>query len=242
MAQQTDNATVAAGTTTTTTGAAAPAPWQVRSEGFAFSVRSAVPSTNLFLTAGAQAPFQTGSQISIRPMRQAGLTVALHLSITVGGGEISLLASGWTVTASTANVPKALWGTGDGSTLDPGNNQLVTGQLTGLALQAPAAAAGASAGSFPVASTLGIDPVSAPGLLPVQAGTAVSGDVPAAGQASVAAIAGQIATTGAAARDQLYQALTSLGAAPATNGPLTGLAAQAGALFPDQPLLVAAGP
>jgi hypothetical protein len=29
--------------------------------------------------------------------------------------------------------------------------------------------------------------------------------------------------------------------APATNGPLTGLAAQAGALFADQPLLVGTG-
>jgi hypothetical protein len=92
-----------------------------------------------------------------------------------------------------------------------------------------------------VASTLGIDPLSPQGLLPVQAGAAASGDVPVAGPASVAIIAGQIATTGASARDQLYQALAGLGAAPAANGPLAGLAAQAGALFPDQPLLVSAG-
>jgi hypothetical protein len=241
--QQTDNATLAAATPVITTGAAAPAPWLVRSEGFSFTMRSAMPSSKLIL-GDATTAFATGAAINIRPMQQAGLTVTTQVTVSLTSGAspvtVDLSAAGWTVTALTASVPKALWGTGVLGTLDPGNDQLVTGQLTGLTVQAPVPMPGGWAtGQVPVASTIGFDPLP-PGPLPVQAGAGPAGDVPTAGQATVAVIASQLATTAAAARDQLYQALTAVGAAPATNGPLTGLAAQAGALFADEPLLVAA--
>jgi hypothetical protein len=242
--QQTDNAALAATGVPGATGVAAPAAWLVRSEGFSFTVRSAVPSTQVFLGMPASpsaTPWATFSTINIRPMQQGGLTVTQSATLTLITGTTSavvdLIGTHWTVTPMTSNVPKALWGTGDGGSLDPGNDQLVTGQLTGLVLTAPPAQAGWTAGQIPVASTLGLDPLP-PGQLPLQASAAAAGDVPVAGQTSVAVIASQIAAAGATARDQLYQALTGLGLAPAANDPLTGLAAQAGALFADQPLLV----
>jgi len=238
--QQTDVAALGAAGA----GGAVPAPWLVRSDGFSVTVRSAVPSTQVFLGTATTALPGVGSAINIRPMQLSGLTVTQRVTLTLTTGTtptmVDLSATNWTVTPVMSSVPKALWGTGDGRTLDPGNDQLVTGQLTGLVIQAPPPVPGWSIGPIPVASTIGLDPLP-PGPLPLQSGAAASGDVPVAGGGTVAVIASQIAGTGASARNQLYQGLAGLGVAPATNGPLTGLAAQAGALFADQPLLVGTG-
>ncbi len=236
-AQQTANAAQAAAPSTTT-GTAAPAPWLVLGEGFSCTVRSAVPSTRLFLGSKATTPFATGSPVSIRPMGKTGLTVDQRLTVTVGGTEIDLAAAGWQVTAATASLAKALWGTGDGSTLAQGIDQLVTGQLTGFAVQAPPAAPGWSAGPIP-AATLGTDPLAPPGM-PLSPAAAPAGDVAAAGTGAVALIAAQIAAAGADARATVVTDLTALGLAPAANDPLTAFAAQAGTLFAAEPLLVTA--
>ncbi|GAA2143747.1 DUF6603 domain-containing protein [Actinomadura napierensis] len=239
-AQQTDNAALAAATPVTTAGAPAPAPWQARPDGFAFSIRSAVPSTRLFIGQSTQTPVQSGAKVDIRPMRRTGLTVDQRMWITVGGAEIDLAAAGWQVTATTANLPKALWGTGDGKGVPAGRDQLVTGRLTGLSVRAPAPQQGWTAGPIAVAAALGIDPVLPAGVLPVTGRAGATGDVPVLGD-TVATITDQIAAVGAARRDELFTALSQLGLAPATNGPLTRFAAQTEVLFTDQPLLVPAG-
>jgi hypothetical protein len=217
------------------------APWSVRADGFALTVRNAVPSTKVLFGSAAQTPAISGSRVDIRPMRRTGLTVNQRVVLTrTGGGpagELDLAASGWRTAAVRSNVPKALWGTGTGAVPDPGDAQLVTGQLTGLTLQAPAPVTGWSAGPIDAANVLGAIPVTPGGVLPVAPLALPAGEAAVHGDA-VSAVAAQFASSaGRAARDALFAALADLGAAPPTNGPVARFAAAADTEFADQPLL-----
>lgn len=244
----------AAGTTfAATAGLAAPqgdnaarrpqaqAPWPVRADGFALTLRNAVPSTKVLLGSTTTATAISGSRVDIRPMRRTGLTVNQRVVLmrTGGGpvGELDLAATGWRTAAVRSNVPKALWGTGTGAAPDPGDAQLVKGQLTGLSLEAPAPVTGWSAGAVNAADVLGSVPITPGGVLPI-APLALPGGKAAVHGDAVSAVNAQFASTAArAARDALFAALADLGAAPGTNGPVDRFAAQAASEFADQPLL-----
>lgn len=225
-----------------------PAPaWPVRADGFAMSVRNAVPSTRVFLGSTAQTAALTGSQVNVRPMQRTGLTVDQRVTLgqTTGSaqpGEIDLAATGWTVVAVTSNVPKALWGTGTGAALDPGDAQLVTGQLTGLTLSAPAPATGWSGGPINAEQVLGTVQIQPGGGIPLAPNAHPVGPVPARGNA-VAAISGQIAGPAAsAARHAIYQALLGLGSTLAPDGAVGLFAQNAGTAFAAEPLLAGTAP
>jgi hypothetical protein len=223
------------------------APWTVRADGFSVATRSAVPSTRLFLGPTTQTPTRTGSQINIRPMRSVGLTVdqRVVLTTTTGGASttVDLAATGWTVTPVTSNVPKALWGTGTGAQLDPGNAQLVTGQLTGLTIAAPPPVAGWSTSAIDGVHTLGVAAVTPTGGMPLSGTAAAAGGVAQQSTGAVAAIAAQImAPNTETARDSLFAALTALGVAPDANEPLVAFVAQTGTLYNAQPLLTGTAP
>jgi hypothetical protein len=218
--------------------ASGPDSWLVRSDGFSFTTRSAIPTTNLFVGSKSTQPYQTGDTVDIRPMQLQGLTSSQRLSVTLDGTEFDPVAAGWTVDTPTASVPKALWGSGDGSRLDPGDEQLVTDQYLGFSLQAPPPSLGWSGGPIDVAANLEYDPLTPSGVIPVVSGLSPSGDVPVAGRNTILTIANEIATSGKTSRDALYAALVGLGVEPGANGPLDGFAAQAGTLFTDEPLLV----
>jgi len=226
---------------------AAGTPWAVRADGFSVATRSAVPSTRLFLGPTSQTPTTTGSQINIRPMGRTGLTVdqRVVLTSTIGGvtSTVDLLATGWTVAPVTAAVPKALWGTGDGSRLDPGDAQLVPGQLTGLAVSAPPPVTGWTTGTVDGVRTLGVQQLTPSGGMPLSTTAASAGDAPQQSVGAVSAIAAQIASVPtSAARGALFSALTALGAAPTANDPLPSFAAGAGTLFAAQPMLTGTAP
>ncbi|WP_433202224.1 DUF6603 domain-containing protein [Dactylosporangium sp. CS-047395] len=227
-------------------GAAEPAPWPVRADGFAVTLRNAVPVTEVLLGSAAQDPVLSGPAVAIRPLRRTGLTVrqTVVLRRIAGGGatEIDLTATGWHATGVTADVPAALWGTGTGATLDPGDAQLVPDRLTGLTLTAPAATAGWSGGPVDAAGTLGVTELPTGATLPLSTAAEPVGAV-AAHAGAVGAIAAQIAGPAAvAARTALFAALGDLGAAPPANGPLDAFAAAAGTLFTDEPMLTGAAP
>ncbi|WP_433042559.1 DUF6603 domain-containing protein [Dactylosporangium sp. CS-033363] len=227
-------------------GAAEPVPWPVRADGFALTLRNAVPVTEVLLGSAARDAVLAGPAVDIRPLRRTGLTVRQTVVLRrVAGGtaaEIDLAATGWHATGVTADVPAALWGTGTGATLDPGDAQLVPDRLTGLTLTAPAAVAGWSGGPVDAAGTLGVTQVPAGAALPLSTAAEPVGAV-AAHAGAVGAIAAQIAGPGAvAARAALFEALGKLGAAPPANGPLDAFAAAAGTLFTDEPMLTGAAP
>ncbi|NUP39115.1 MAG: hypothetical protein HOY76_19395 [Streptomyces sp.] len=218
------------------TGGADDGRWIVRGGAFSLTSRSAIPATELYVGSKTQSPLCAGDKLDIRPMGLTGLTSAQRLSVTCAGAEQDLLAGGWSVEPLTAAVPKGLWGQGDGTTLDPGDEQLLTGQYVGLTLQAPAPATGWTGGPMNVAAGLGFDPLSPPGVTPIAGSDLPTGDVPAAGGNVVEQIEDGLTGSGATGRQALYDALTALGVPPAADDPLTAYAATVKNLFTHEPL------
>ncbi|MFI6164723.1 MULTISPECIES: DUF6603 domain-containing protein [unclassified Micromonospora] len=228
------------------TGSAGPESWPVRADGFAVTLRNAVPVSQVLLGATTQTAAVSGPPVDVRPLGRTGLTVRQRVTLrrTTGGtaGEIDLTATGWHAAGVTSDVPTALWGAGDGSTLDPGNAQLVPDRLTGLTLTAPPAVAGWTGGPVDAAGTLGVARITADDALPLTAAAEPVGAV-ATHSGAVGAIAAQIAGPAAtAARAALFAALGVLGAAPSADGPVDAFAAAAGSLFTDEPMLTGTAP
>nr|BFE66203.1 hypothetical protein GCM10020063_107290 [Dactylosporangium thailandense] len=226
--------------------AGAAEPWPVRADGFAVTLRNAVPVTEVLLGSTTQHSVLTAAPVSIRPLRRAGLTVqqtvVLQRSAHGTNEEIDMAATGWHAAGVTSDVPAALWGTGTGAMLEAGDAQLVPDRLTGLTLTAPAAVAGWSGGPVDAAGTLGVAQVQNDATLPLGRAADPAGAV-AAHPRAVGAIASQIAAPGAvAARAALFAALGELGTAPTANGPVDAFAAAAGTLFTDEPMLTGAAP
>ncbi|SCG81609.1 DUF6603 domain-containing protein [Micromonospora rifamycinica] len=228
------------------TDSAGPEPWPVRADGFAVTLRNAVPVSRVLLGSTTRTAAVSGPPVDVRPLGRTGLTVQQRVTLrrTAGGpaGEIDLTATGWHAAGVASDVPTALWGAGDGSTLAPGGAQLVPDRLTGLTLTAPPAVAGWTGGPVDAAGTLGVARITADDALPLTAAAEPVGAV-ATHAGAVAAIAAQIAGPAAkAARAALFAALGVLGAAPSADGPVDAFAADAGTLFTDEPMLTGTAP
>jgi hypothetical protein len=207
-------------------------PWIVSAYGFRFVTRIAVPASTV--QAGSFA--QDGPKLDIRPMERTGLTSTHKVRLLRGSTDVDLAT--WTIAAVVQSGPKALWGTGPGSRPPAGDDQLVPGQLTGIAMTAPAPVAGATPGPVADAADLERDPLTPAGWLSIAAGTQPPGPLAVADPGSIATIAAQIASN--PGRDALHQAMVALGAADATlpNGSMTTFLA--GHAFEDPPMVVRA--
>jgi hypothetical protein len=212
-------------------------PWVARPSLFTFNTMSSVPNSQLQL-GSAGTLFQSGSMLNIRPMAQTGLVSTQKLVVTRDSVEIDLLASGWSVTAITQNVPKAMWGTGPQNQMDPGAAQLVENQLVGFHVVTPADPATNTPGPLNE-SYLAFTILSPLGTLPIAPGEPAAGPIPQTSTETIALIEAEIASEGiVSARATLFTDLAALGIDPATNGDMTDYAAAAGALFTDEPLLI----
>jgi hypothetical protein len=209
-----------------------PEPWVVSAYGFEFTSSSPVPAS----TVQAGSFSHSGDTLNIRPMQQTDVTSTHTVQLLQDGTDIGF--SGWTCKPVLQDVPKALWGTGDGSRLEAGDDQVVPGQLTGISLTAPPPTAGATPGAVTNPANLESDPLEPDGWLPVAPGQDASGPVAAADPGSIATIGQQIASN--PARTTLYDALVAFGVADVTlpNDPMTGFLA--GHAFQDPPLVVVA--
>ncbi|GAA1957076.1 DUF6603 domain-containing protein [Catenulispora subtropica] len=210
--------------------------WIVRSGSFAFSSRCAVPATSLSFGGAAAIAERTG--VDILPMQLTGASSPHVLSITRNG---KAFPAPCTATAATAAGPKALWGTGSGKALVPADQQLVPGLLVGMDIAVTPPAIAPTPGVISLADSLGYDPLPQTTNVPVLAHSPAAGPVPTAGRQTVRAIVAGIASeTVATARGELFGVLATLGYRLAANAPMTQFAGQAGSLFTDEPLLVAA--
>ncbi|MFD1538812.1 DUF6603 domain-containing protein [Nonomuraea guangzhouensis] len=218
------------------------ASWLVRGAAFSFTARSAIPATELYTGSSSQSPLYTGDKLDIRPMQLTGLTSTQRLSMTLDGTEQDLLADGWSIQPLTAGVPKALWGQGDGTSLEQGDDQLVTGQYVGLTLQAPTPELGWTGGQIDIAAGLGFDPLSPSGSTPIAASDPPTGDIPVTGANVVEQIEDGLTGSGSTGREALFNALTALNAQPAANDPLNAYAAAVKNLFTHEPLTTTGAP
>ena len=217
---------------TATPGDGAAQPWLVSAYGFQFTSGTPVPAS----TVQAGSFSHSGDALNIRPMQHTNVTSTHTVKLLLDGTDIGF--SKWTSAPVLHDVPKALWGTGDGSRLEAGDKQVVPSQLTGITLTAPPPTEGATPGAVADPTNLESDPLSPDGWLPVAAGQAAAGPVAAADPGSITTIGQQIASN--PARTALHDALVAFGVADTTlpNDPMTGFLA--GHAFEDPPLVVTA--
>lgn len=143
--------------------------------------------------------------------------------------------SDWTATPANANVPTALWGSGDVSIV-PAGEQTIPG-LVGASFTVPAPALGSTPGSMSILSALQYDVLPAIGLLPLSSPREPSGPKAYTSELAVAIIAIEIATVAAPLRRDLFAALSELGISPVTNADPELFALEAPSLFIADPLI-----
>lgn len=213
--------------------------WIVRADDFQFNAASAVPSYKLFVGQDSHTPYKQKDKLNIRPMQKKDLTSTLRLSVKRDDGtEVDLRQGGWTVETNSQNVPKSLWGTGTGNTLEKGD-PLVTDQLTGMRVKAPPPTSGNSTGEVDIKNDLSFDPLSPEGITPLQEGLTPAGPLPAADADAVKAIEDKIMSAAVVNnRNALYAALQGLQSDPGTNRDLNNFAGKAGSLFAGEPMVV----
>lgn len=211
-------------------------PWLVRADRFQFVTDAAVPVSELYIGKQSSTAVQTGSKVNIRPMQQTELTSTHRVYVQLADGtEIDMLdpQHPWSWAVNAKNVPNALWGTGDCSSLSDGSNQLVAGQYAGMVFTAPDPTIGYTPGVATL-QNLETDPLP-PGVNPLVTGQAASGPIPQQSTATIAQVA-QIsqAQTG---RNEIAAVLQSLGITVTNDNPVN-LGTNAGALFSDEPMLI----
>jgi hypothetical protein len=219
----------------TSSAPATPPTWMVRADSFQFTTTCSVPLTELYI-AGNSSPVKTGSPLNIQPMEATQLTSSKTLSIISKDTGQNVLDNTWNISFLTASLPVSLWGTGSNTTL-PTGDQLLTGQLTGFQIQVPLPVLGAGTGDINIRDDLQYDPL-LPGVSPLQTGQTPQGPVPAASNNTIACIEQIMSTNVQSQRDDIFNTFSQLGLQGLTNGDLSNLAANAGALFTNEPLLI----
>jgi hypothetical protein len=169
-------------------------------------------------------------------MEATQLTSSKTLSIISKDTGQNVLDNTWNISFLTASLPVSLWGTGSNTTL-PTGDQLLTGQLTGFQIQVPLPVLGAGTGDINIRDDLQYDPL-LPGVSPLQTGQPPQGPVPAASNDTIACIEQIMSTNVQSQRDDIFNTFSQLGLQGLTNGDLSNLAANAGALFTNEPLLI----
>lgn len=221
-----------------------PAPWLVRGGQFGFSVDSPVPATTV--SVGSSHSLQ-GKTFDVYPLHWKDISAAQTIHITDASGKD--VSSSFEVTQTEKDVPASLWGappqTPDGKPQVPsGTNQLVPGQTVGVSVLVNAPQLGNTAGPITVGTNLAYDNLDLSGaVIPISEQSQPQGDIPVRSDETVAIIAnpdtGIASQNITAARNQIFDALTTLHYAPETrNDPMTKFAQQIGCALSDEPLLV----
>lgn len=232
--------------------------WIVRSGSFTFTTESALPAATVTcagasVATGAAATgtaLVTGGTVNVRPMNLHG-TASVHtvrVQNTDDGSYQDLAA--WSPATNSRSLPASLWGeplTADGTfTQSP---QLPTADVVrsapvGAVLSMPGPALGATTGLVDL-DDVAYEPVVPPGQPGVtgqsplrQSVPAVPDFLPAPDQTSLAQVARIGAGTAAGGRTGLLGALAAARLYDQPSDPMTELAAGAGHLFTDPPLLV----
>ncbi|MFI9362710.1 DUF6603 domain-containing protein [Kitasatospora sp. NPDC053057] len=219
--------------------AEAPAPLQVRMDGFTVAVESAVPASKITLN-GDLFDGSDKARIDIRPMRLTGVISEQVIEIRKQDARYDWKQAGWKVEPTTEGVPRALWGRPLANPQQAlGEEGLVPGCLTGVTIEVPGPQRSEKfVGPVP-ADALEVEAVLPDGNMPLH-DTTEAGTSPVIDDGSVGVITSTLTAT-ADTRTKVHQALAALGAAPGSDGPLTRYADLAGNTLTDPPLLTAPG-
>nr|WP_109280214.1 DUF6603 domain-containing protein [Streptomyces orinoci] len=219
---------------------AADEPVLASADGFAIRTESAVPAVRLLLNGRVLAETQGRETIDVRPMRLSGVVSEQH--VTIRRFDTTYDTTGWTVTPLTQDLPRALWGrplSRPGDALD--EDGLLTGCLSGIEFRVPPLQLGHSLG--PVRA----EALAADGLPYAPIG--LRDDTPAGPPSepdpqSIAVLTdpdrGIAAASTVRARAGVHSALAAMGLAPGPDGPVSGFAERAHALFTHPPMTTTA--
>ncbi|WEB45314.1 hypothetical protein MOV08_42490 [Streptomyces yunnanensis] len=224
---------------------AAAEPELVRIDGFTAAVESALPASKITLN-GELFAGSDDARIDIRPMRLTGVVSEQVVRILdQRGDQYCWERARWTVTATREGLPQALWGKPLANPNQALNKPgLVDDCLTGLTIQVPEPTREPLPGIGPVpAEALDVDGLP-PGRMPLRDET-VAGPSPVADPHSIALIGDTLddadpETGTVGRRTRAHNALTALGLAPGSDGPLTRTARLIGTTLTDAPLLTEA--
>jgi hypothetical protein len=221
--------------------------WVVRAEGFQFTTESAVPATEIHLsTPGPAIIIQTGTTLSIRPMKKSGLASKHIVTLTSLDDNKVQDLNNWTYTQKTRGVPEALWGLPlpRGQTAPPQArvlpNQLVGLQNAGVKFQLPS---GPPPINIATAFTYFMVDEGKSNNLPLSP----TAEPPASGQpersdGSLEVIQNSLMKDSIVTlRTQIYEAITGIGLKPGTDGTLDNLSQQAASAFEASPMLASPG-
>ena len=96
---------------------------------------------------------------------------------------------------------------------------------------------GAGTGDISIKEDLQYDPLT-PGVNPLQLGTSPRGPMPESSDETISDIESIMTSPVTTQRDAIFNTFTLLGSEGLTNGDLSALAANAGSVFVDEPLLI----
>ncbi|MBC2877497.1 MULTISPECIES: DUF6603 domain-containing protein [Streptomyces] len=184
-------------------------PWTVAGDGFSFVTAGVAPATSLVigLPDGKEHTVRSATdKVTIRPLRESGVTSVHKVTVTKDGKALNLIKSGeaWTIEADTGDVPEALWGSPDRKT-----GHLLAGRLVGIRLTAPARQPGRSPGRITPAA---LSRVTVPNSARMPLTSAMQGVPPVRESTSVGKVAKIDLASAKTARAAVLNALRNAGA------------------------------
>ena len=214
--------------------------WVVRAHEFAFQTRSAIPVSELAYADTTRYQSTTSpTGIAIKPMNLTGVSSTHSLAIYREGSTTPVDSSAWSLQPLPQTVPASLWSAPPvpfSQIPAQPSADVLTGELSGFAVTAPAPQLGPSPG--PVAVSLLMEDLLTPsGQAPLAGTVTASPDyLPTADQQTVGLIGQVMAAGPGQARSELFGVLTAAGYGAGEDGDLSLLAARADHLFSDSPL------
>ncbi|MBH0779469.1 DUF6603 domain-containing protein [Nocardia bovistercoris] len=217
--------------------------WLVRARDLRFSTGSAIPASHLRI---GDTPWDTAQSgdlagVDIRPMNKSALAGVHRLRVRHDDRLVD--TSGWTITADTRNLPASLWGAPPspfGHTPDAPSADTVPDLPVGFSVQAPLPVLADSRGVFPLSEY--DDEELPPGLSPLPRHSDDNRDYVLDADPDVMDYLGEIATDPVREqRDAVFAALADAGLYTGGNDAMTALAAAAGHLYSQAPMVEKVG-
>jgi hypothetical protein len=195
------------------------APWTVRGSRFAFETSTSIPATTA--SVGGSHSFN-GDTFDVHPL--GWKNVSSTYSVTIEDGNGADMSHAFEAAHTTRSVPAALWGAPpesvDGPQVPATDQQLVHGQILGVAIRVNPPQTGATAGPVDVEQNLSSFALELPGAeLPLSGSVQPVGDVPVNGPGTVQKIAdshtGIASKMVSSTRGAMYDALLAVKYVPA---------------------------
>ncbi|WP_422647552.1 DUF6603 domain-containing protein [Actinoalloteichus caeruleus] len=220
-------------------------PLLVSSAGFVVSTESLIPASTITLN-GTRVWGEDGNTVSIRPMGRTGVRSEHRVTLRLGGTAFDVRKHGWTVTAVTRGMPRALWGEplarAEDALTDTGGDgerTLLTDRGAGLRFEVPPPRWGTHLGPI-AADVLGVEG-QPPAAIPLRDPTPV-GPKPVDDPHSIGTITDVVNGIRAKGtqhhRPSLHEALALLGVPPGADDTLDHYGAMAPTMFTDPPMTI----